>query len=141
MFQTVITRKNLIAISLSVFYAVVLLFTGMCLNTGSGFVSKKNPIALLADAIGFDKISAGTSAFIILLLISIYVIIFVAAICYERRYAIVNGQKPTSPKMLLIYAASFIVCTVLSFGLGLLFHKPWSAQAQRIRSCCWRRPS
>ena len=128
MFQTVITRKNLIAISLSVFYAVVLLFTGMCLNTGSGFVSKKNPIALLADAIGFDKISAGTSAFIILLLISIYVIIFVAAICYERRYAIVNGQKPTSPKMLLIYAASFIVCTVLSFGLGLLFHKPWSAQ-------------
>ena len=128
MFQTVITRKNLIAISLSVFYAVVLLFTGMCLNTGSGFVSKKNPIALLADAIGFDKISAGTSAFIILLLISIYVIIFVAAICYERRYAIVNGQKPTSPKMLLIYAASFIVCTVLSFGLGLLFHKPWNAQ-------------
>ena len=128
MFQTVITRKNLISISLSVFYAVVLLFTGMCLNTGSGFVNKKNPIAMLAEAIGFDKISAGTSAFIILLLISIYVIIFVAAICYERRYAIVNGQKPTAPKMLLIYAATFVVCTVLSFGLGLLFHKPWSAQ-------------
>ena len=118
MFQKLITRKNLIAISLSMFYALLLLFVGVCIDANSGFVNKKNPIAMLNESFGFMKIDAGTSAFICLLLIAIYVVILVAAICYERRYAIVNGQKAYSPKMLGIYAATAAVCCALSFGVS-----------------------
>ena len=45
MIRTIFTRKNLIAIAITVFYAIVLLFTGMCLDGGATFVNKKNPIA------------------------------------------------------------------------------------------------
>ena len=110
------------------FYALLLLFVGVCIDANSGFVNKKNPIAMLNESFGFMKIDAGTSAFICLLLIAIYVVILVAAICYERRYAIVNGQKAYSPKMLGIYAATAALCCALSFGLGILFHKPWDAE-------------
>ena len=39
------TRKDLIVISLAVFYAFVLIFVGMCLEGTYSFVSSKNPIA------------------------------------------------------------------------------------------------
>jgi len=35
MFHTVITRKNLISLSLSVFYSLLLLFIGVCIDADS----------------------------------------------------------------------------------------------------------
>ena len=128
MFQTLITRKNLIAISIAMFYSLVLLFTGLCLDAGSSFVVATNPIAQLSGAIGFQPISAGTSGFICVILIAVYVILMVAALAYERRYAIVNGIRLYSPKMVLSYTTTVIVCVLLSLGLGILIQKPINAE-------------
>ena len=128
MFQKLITRKNLITVSLSVFYSMILLFTGACLDAKSGVLSSKNPIAGLSRAFGFKSIDAGTSAFLCLVLVAFYIILMVCAVCYERRYAIVNGIKPLAPKMLGIYAGTFGACLVLSLGFGMLLQKPWSAE-------------
>jgi len=124
MFQTLITRKNLIAISIAMFYSLVLLFTGLCLDTGSGFVVATNPIAKLSMALGFAPVAAGTTGYICVVLIAVYVIILVAALAYERRYAIVNGIGLFAPKMVLTYIATFIISVALSFGLGLLIQTP-----------------
>ena len=124
MLQTVITRKNLLAISLSVFYAVVLAFTGMCLDDASTAISRKNPIAMFGKGIGFKSIEAGATGFIALLLIAFYVVVLTATVAYERRYAIVNNMKPASAKMLAVYFGTAIVCFALSLGLGLLIQKP-----------------
>ncbi|MBQ8879744.1 MAG: hypothetical protein IJY69_02750 [Clostridia bacterium] len=124
MVQSVFTRKNLIAISVSAFYAIMLVFTGMCLDTGSGMVSKRNPIAMMAKGIGFKDIDPGTMGFIALILLAFYVIVFTTAFVYERRYAIVNNISPKSPKMLGIYGATLGVCLVLSLGLGILIQNP-----------------
>jgi len=124
MLQTLITRKNLLAISMSVFYAVVLAFTGMCLDEASTAISRKNPIAMFGNGIGFKPIEAGATGFIALILIAFYVVVLTSAVAYERRYAIVNNIKPASAKMITIYSGTAIVCLALSLGLGLLIQKP-----------------
>ena len=124
MFHTVITRKNLISVALSVFYSLILLFVGLCLDAESNFVNKNNPIAMLGKALGFSQVNAGVSAFICLILIAFYIIVLVLALCYERRYAIVNGQKPYSVKMISIYALTTVLCVALSYGFGILIHAP-----------------
>ncbi len=128
MFQKLITRKNLITVSLAVFYSMILLFTGACLDAKSGVISSKNPIAGLSKAFGFKPIDAGTSAFLFLVLVDFYILLMICAICYERRYAIVNGIKTFAPKMLGIYAGTVGACAALSIGFGFLLQKPWSAE-------------
>ena len=128
MLQSVLTRKNLIAISVSAFYAIMLVFTGACLDTSSGLMSKRNPIAMLAQGIGFKTIDPGTMGFIALILVAFYVIVFITAFVYERRYAIVNNISPKSPKMLGIYGATLGACIVLSLGLGILIQNPLTGE-------------
>ncbi|MBO7304655.1 MAG: hypothetical protein J6V09_05475 [Clostridia bacterium] len=127
MFHTVITRKNLINLSLSVFYSLLLAFVGLCLDAETTFVNKNNPIAALGSLFGFSAIDAGTSAFICLLLVAFYISVMVLALSYEKRYAIVNGHKPYSFKMISVYTATVILCVALSYGLGLLIHAPIAA--------------
>ena len=50
------TRKNLIVLSLAFFYSFILLFTGLCLEGSHSFASKKNPIALLGNALNLEML-------------------------------------------------------------------------------------
>ena len=134
MFQSIITRKNLITVSLSVFYSLLLLFVGACLDADSTLFNSNNPIAILGDALGFDKLDTGVSAFVCLILVAFYIMVLVLAICYERRYAIVNGYKPYSLKMIGVYAATFVICVALSYGFGLLIHLPLTGETVALIS-------
>lgn len=116
------TRKNLIALSLAFFYSILLVFTGLCL--GGTLVNKKNPIAAMGDMFNFDYIIPGVSGTICLLLVALYIIVFVAVCIYERRYAIVNNKNPYSIQMIGSYILSFVVCLILSLGIGILIQKP-----------------
>ena len=115
--KTYFTRKTLIALSLAFLYSFIFLFTGYCLT------SKKNMILTLAqDVFGYTQIAGGAERFIFifLVLVALYVIVLVAAILYERRYAIVNGKKHYSVKMFITYILTFLACTALSFGVSIL---------------------
>lgn len=128
MLQSVLTRKNLIAVSIAAFYAVVLVFTGVCLDGDTTMVSRRNPIALIAGEIGFKTISPGTMGLIALILVAFYTVVLVTALIYERRYAIVNNIKPTSGKMWAVYGGTAAVCLVLSLGLGILIQHPLTGE-------------
>lgn len=139
MFHTVITRKNLITLSLSVFYSLLLTFVGLCLDAETGFVNKNNPIAALGSTLGFAPIDAGTSTFICLILVAFYISVMVLALSYEKRYAVVNGHKPYSLKMISVYVATVILCAALSYGLGLLIHAPIAmAEVALISRFLWQ---
>ena len=114
------TRKNLIVIALSFFYSLIVVFTGACIDGAHKIFPRKNIFNLIAEALGFQPIEAGTSGFVSLVLVGIYIVLFVAAICYEKRYAKVNNIKAFGPKMMAIYFATFILCFALSVGVGLL---------------------
>ena len=58
------TRKDLVAISLAIFYSFVLIFVGMCLEGTYSFVSSKNPIAAMGKGLNFMTIECGLSGFI-----------------------------------------------------------------------------
>lgn len=124
MIKTLFTRKNLIAISLVVFYAFIFLFTGVCLDNGTSMVSTRNPIAKLGQSLGFQLVDASLSAFVCLILVSFYIIVFAVAFIYERRYAIVNNKKPYSFKMIRSYVLTALACAVLSIGLGVVIQNP-----------------
>lgn len=47
------TRKNLIFISLAIFYSFLLLFTGLCIEGSHSFANKNNPLAQVAQALHF----------------------------------------------------------------------------------------
>ncbi|MBE6143044.1 MAG: hypothetical protein E7177_03555 [Erysipelotrichaceae bacterium] len=114
------TRKNLIVIALSFFYALVIVFTGVCIDGNHAIISKKNILNVIATNLGFQSVAAGIVGFVTLLLIGIYIVLTVAALCYARRYAKVNKLKVFSGKMILIYAAIVILSILLSLGLGIL---------------------
>lgn len=126
--KTYLTRKNLIVISLAIFYFFVLLFVGACLEGSHIMFSKKNPIQLLANQIGFESISTGVSGFLLLVLVAIYIAVFVVAFLYERRYAVINGINPRSPKMILTHILTLLACLVLSFGVGIIIQKPLTGE-------------
>lgn len=114
------TRKNLIVLSLALFYSFLLLFVGLCLDGSHLLIGKKNPIALVAEKINFEPIRCGVTGYVSLILVAIYISVFVALFLYEKRYAVLNNKKPYSLKMILSYLASLVVCFILSFGVGML---------------------
>lgn len=122
MIKPYFTRKNLIAISISFFYGLIIVFTGVCIDGAHEFVSRKNLFNKIAESIGMQSIAAGTIGLVTLVLIAVWVVALVTLLSYERRYAIVNGKKLYGPKMMVIYILTFILSIALSLGLGLLFH-------------------
>ena len=125
---TFFTRKNLIAIALAFFYAIIIVFTGLCIDANHSFVGKKNPLQAYADILNFQPIKAGVSGFLCLILVAFYVVVLVTAIIFESRIAIVTNKKPYSFKMILIYIATFIFCAAISLGLGLVIQTPLEAE-------------
>ena len=118
------TRKDLIAISLALFYSFVFAFVGMCLDSNSNFVSKKNPIAGLSQSLNLGTVESNATGFVFIILVAIYVSVFCAVFLYERRFAIVNHKNIYSSKMIFTYCLSFITCGVLSVGVGLMIQMP-----------------
>ncbi|MBO5907556.1 MAG: hypothetical protein J6Q85_05355 [Clostridia bacterium] len=128
MLTSVLTRKNLIAISISAFYAIMLVFTGACLDGSYTMMSHNNPLTKIAQGIGFKVITPGTMGFIALILVAFYIVVFVTAFTYEHRYAVVNNINPKSPKMIGVYAGTLGVCLLLSLGLGIIIQSPLTAE-------------
>ncbi len=122
------TRKNLITLALAFFYSFVLLFVGACLEGTHSLFGKKNPIAMIATKLNFESIECGVSGFLLLILVAIYVSVFVFAFLYERRFAIVNNIKTTSPKMIISYVLTLLACLVLSIGIGIVIQKPLTGE-------------
>ncbi len=118
------TRKNLMGIALSVFYSVVLVFVGACLDGGATFMSKKNPINMLAESVGFKSIIPGLLGYLCLILVALYITIMAVALIFETRYATVNNIRHNSRKMVITYAVTVLVCVLLSVGLGILCQRP-----------------
>ena len=116
------------AIAISIFYAIVFVFVGACLDAEGAFVNKKNPIASMAASLGFKPITPGLMGYLCLILIAFYIMILVTALIYERRYAIVNGIKVFSKKMIITYAVTVVACTALSIGFCILCQKPITAE-------------
>ncbi len=126
MIRTIFTRKNLIAISITIFYAIILIFTGACLDAGGtlALMNKRNPVLMLANAFGFARITPGLLGYLCLLLIAFYLVIMVTALIFEKRFATVNNIKPFSKKMWAIYIGTVILCLLLSVGFGTLCQRP-----------------
>ena len=125
MIRTIFTRKNLIAISLSVFYSLIIVFTGICIDGGeASFISKKNPFAMMAASLNFRSVDPGLLGHLCLILISFYIVVLVVALIFEKRYATINNIKPFSKKMFLVYSFTVLACAILSLGFGILCQKP-----------------
>ena len=114
------TRKNLIVIALSFFYALSVIFTGFCIDADHLLINKRNMINVMATQMGFKSIAGGTAGILTLILVGIYILVFMVCFLYIRRYAIVNNKKKYGLKMIVAYLLAFIICALLSLGVGIL---------------------
>ncbi len=118
------TRKNFIVLALAIFYAIIIFYTGICIEAGHSLVSKRNVINQLALMLKFQEIDASLAGFVGLILMAIYIILFIASVIYIRRYCIENGKRTYGVKALISYAFSFLACAALSVGLTVLLVSP-----------------
>lgn len=126
--KTYFTRKNLITIALAIFYFFIVLFVACCIDGSHTMFSKKNPVQLFANTLSFTSITPGVSGFLLVVLVGFYVPVFIAAFLYEKRYAIVNGISPRSPKLIFTHILTLLACLVLSFGVGIIIQKPLNTE-------------
>lgn len=118
------TRKNYIVIGCTLLYSLLFTFTGLCVDYSSGLFSKKNFIALVAKALGYNPSALTKTAYVLLALVALYILVCVIAIIYEGRYAITNKTKLYSFKMIVVYIITIIICLALSFGVAFLIQIP-----------------
>ncbi len=128
MIKTLFTRKTFIAISLSVMYAVLLVFTCACIDGAHTFYPKKNLVNMLAVGMRFEEIAGGTSGFVMVILLAVFVTIAAVAICFERQFAVFKNIQPESGKMFLWYTGTAVVCIALSLTLGTLMQSPLTSE-------------
>ena len=128
MIKTLFTRKTFIAISLSVMYAVLLVFTCACIDGAHTFYPKKNLVNMLAVGMRFEEIAGGTSGFVMVMLLAVIVTIAAVAICFERQFAVFKNIQPESGKMFLWYTGTAVVCIALSLTLGTLMQSPLTSE-------------
>lgn len=128
MIKTLFTRKTFIAISLSVMYAVLLVFTCACIDGAHTFYPKKNLVNMLAVGMRFEEIAGGTSGFVMVMLLAVFVTIVAVAICFERQFAVFKNIQPESGKMFLWYTGTAVVCIALSLTLGTLMQSPLTSE-------------
>lgn len=128
MIKTLFTRKTFIAISLSVMYAVLLVFTCACIDGAHTFFPKKNLVNMLAVGMRFEEIAGGTSGFVMVMLLAVFVTIAAVAICFERQFAVFKNIQPESGKMFLWYTGTAVVCIALSLTLGALMQSPLTSE-------------
>ena len=128
MIKTLFTRKTFIAISLSVMYAVLLVFTCACIDGAHTFFPKKNLVNMLAVGMRFEEIAGGTAGFVMVMLLAVFVTIAAVAICFERQFAVFKNIQPESGKMFLWYTGTAVVCIALSLTLGTLMQSPLTSE-------------
>ena len=127
------TRKNLIILSLAFIYALVLMYTAICLGAAANFRLNRNALQAVRDLFGLPSDPAWTTTNLLMVfLVAIYVIVFVAVVLYEMRYAVVNGKKKFSWLMVGIYAGSFVGCVIMSIGVGILIQRPFNVEAIKL---------
>lgn len=128
MIKTLFTRKTFIAISVSVMYAVLLVFTCACIDGAHTFYPKKNLVNMLAVGMRFEEIAGGTAGFVMVMLLAVFVTIAAVAICFERQFAVFKNIQPESGKMFLWYTGTAVVCIALSLTLGTLMQSPLTSE-------------
>lgn len=128
MLKVIFTRKNFIAIALAALYSFLFVFVGLCLDNNSTILSPQNPINMLAMSIGLPAVTPNINGIITLFLCGVFFAVFVTAVIYQKRVAIVAGRKPFSFKMIGAYLITAVVCLALSVGVGILLQSPISAE-------------
>ncbi len=129
MLKVVFTRKNLIAIALACLFSFLMVFVGFCIGGGeANAMGKYNPVYKLSVGIGLTAVEPGLSGYIALGLLAVFITVFVTAVIYERRVAIVSGKNPNSPKMFAWYAVTLLGCLVFSLGVGTLIQSPLTGE-------------
>lgn len=126
--KTHFTRKNIIGLAMLFIYVAFVILAALALDATNPVFKKGNPIQALGSAMGFPLIRGSFGAWTLLLCVSVYVLIGSAAILFETRLARFYEGKLWSKKWGLIYGGTFLLSTLLAFGLGTIAQYPFEGE-------------
>ena len=126
--KTHFTRKNFIALALSYFYVLLIVLTAVCLDGNNPLMKNNNPIQKISFAMGFPKINGSAGAYMLLICVSIYILIAIAAFIFEMRLAKYYDNKIFTRKWVGIYIGTFVILMGMGFGLGSVAQYPYEPE-------------
>lgn len=123
--KTHFSRKNYIALGITYFYLLAVLFSAICLDASGTFVKVKNLLALMNKAMGLPSVNPGFAGWALLICVVIYFLLFSVSFIYEMRLAKYYDNVVFSKKWSLIYVGTFFVSFGLCFGIGMVAQYPY----------------
>lgn len=118
--KTHFTRKNYIAMSLVFFWALVVIFAGLCLDANNPVFKANNPVQLIGAGLGFPNIHGSFGAWVLVTLGAVFMVLFAAAFIFEMRLAKYYENKIWTKKWVGIYIGTFFGCAIVCFGMSLI---------------------
>jgi MoxR-like ATPase len=121
------SRKNLIGLSILFFYLLMVLFVGLAIDGQANIMADNNPIMKFSLALGFSKINGSTPAWVLEILVLIYLFLMVAALLFEGRMAKYYDGHVWTKKWVLTYGITIVICVALSLGIGCAAQYPYAS--------------
>ena len=119
-----LSRRQKLAIALSIFFGIIAIFVAFGLDGSHTVMPKKNMIFGIATHLSFKPIETYAGIWIMLFFLILYIVLFTVFICYLQNFLIKKEIALLSGKAFLYYGASFAIFFFLAFGLGTLFQIP-----------------
>lgn len=127
--RTHFTRKNFIALSMIFLYLMVVVLCALGLDGTNPVFKKGNPLQAFGTTLGFPLILGSFGAWILLLCVLVYLLLFSAAFIFEMRLAKYYENKTWTKKWSLIYVGTFFLTALLGFGIGSIAQYPYDPEA------------
>lgn len=128
--KTHFTRKNFIALALVYFFVILVVLAALLCDATNpiGIKASANIIKKIGAIFQFPEINGSAGAYILLLCVLVYILLFASAFIYEMRLAVYYEGKAFKKKWVGIYIATFFITTILGFGIGMVAQYPYEAE-------------
>ncbi len=116
-----ITRFNLIVIAILFFYDIILLFSGLCLDSSNSIVVADNPIAsLVTGTLGLPAVNVSWNGWAVLLMFCVYLLLGIAAWMLEIRMRRYYDPRKKQKRWVPIYLITIAVVVALWLTMSIV---------------------
>jgi hypothetical protein len=121
-------RGDWIILSGLLIFLLMTFFMALLLDASSGIVKTNNPVAKFALALGFQKINSSGPAWILLIVICLYLFLTCLAVILEVRTAQFYDKVVWDKKRATIYSLTVLGGSILGFGIGSAAQYPFTVE-------------
>ena len=119
-----INSKEWLTTSIFIFLGILIFMAGLGIDTNHTVLAKKNIFEGIAKLFNIQLMPATSNCFIMLMVVSIFIVLIPIAILLIKRSLIERNESTKSAKAYLFYISSVVLILAIGFAIALLFQLP-----------------